>query len=122
MPRSYLDVISGVAHAGMGPSTVGTGTCHPSDCLLSRALRARTGPRVVLGSGAWHIEFLPITTHCRRTAREEVLCNCGTTSDTVQLSVPPWSAALLERRARNCPLMNSAVNIGSCGVESHTAT
>lgn len=28
------------------------------------------GPCVVLGSGAWHLEFLPITTHCRCTAYE----------------------------------------------------
>lgn len=28
------------------------------------------GPCVVLGSGAWHLEILPITTHCRCTAYE----------------------------------------------------
>lgn len=75
------------------------------------------GPCVVLGSGAWHLELLPITTHCRRTAYET-----SQPQKTIRMLIPSGLLCCSSQRANNRTLTNSAVIIGSYALRSSNAT
>ena len=66
------------------------------------------GPCVVLGSGAWHLVFLPITTHCRRTANKP-----RHPQKTTRMLMPSGVLCCFGQQAKNCALASSAVIIGS---------
>lgn len=75
------------------------------------------GPCVGLGSGAWHLELLPITTHCRCTAYET-----SQLQRTIRMLIPSGLLRCSSQRAKNRTLTNSAVIIGSYALRSSNTT